>query len=44
MYIIAALASIGMPYVLTAASGNAAHLFPQATYEDLVSLVQSSHR
>jgi hypothetical protein len=44
MYVIAALASIAMPLLLTVAPRNAASLFPQATYEDLVSLVQSSHR
>jgi hypothetical protein len=43
MYVIAALASIAMPLVLTVAPRNAASLFPQATYEDVVRLIHSTH-
>jgi hypothetical protein len=44
MYVIAALASIAMVLMLTVAPRNTAALFPQATYEDVVSLIHSNYR
>jgi hypothetical protein len=44
MYVVAALASVAMPLVLTVAPRNAASLFPQATYEDVVRLIHATYR
>jgi hypothetical protein len=43
MYLIAAVASIAMPLVLTVAPRNAASLFPQATYDDVVRLIHTTY-
>jgi hypothetical protein len=44
MYLIAAFASVAMALALTAAPRDAAYLFPQATYEDLLRAIQAVYR
>jgi hypothetical protein len=43
MYILAGLASIAMPVILSVAPRSATNLFPQPAYEDVVRVIRSAY-